>query len=542
MLEEDNDNKIKRKHTKEFRVLALFIALLILLGFSYVYSKKQIKKISVASKNLNEKADLKKQVSDVDLLKANKIDPKSIVPDKSGNVTRGVIVPLYDKDNLFKGDERVAADEEHKKDGLTSVKLTKLGSDNGEFLFERKITLGFQNSDTVGFWLYKDDSYNLGADSEVDIFLNSYNSKYNYFKTKIGGTDLINGWNFIKLKKKDFSAMGSALWQKIDTIKVSVKSKSKDNVSISISSLEVNNSMKPTVILCIDGNEKEISSTVLPLIKKYNFKITNFLNPSSVVNEKDVEKDVSVIADSNGNPIKDANGKSIKSSSAEGKQMIEAQKQKIKAARTNHTALDQSQLIKVINEKQKDTKVSFNIDTNTYNQYIGEGVCEIGLRSDDEISNDILNDYNQQLNLLGEKENELFKTGLNINNTVTSYAFSSNSYNDVNGKALKDSQFSFVRNGREGLINYFNVNNKNVVPSVMLNDSNVDVVKSYIDKTIEYNSAICLYTNNVLENNTNGYVNVSNANYEAVLQYLKTKCDSCQLQVVCVSDFVNENK
>ena len=104
------------------------------------------------------------------------------------------------------GEDKIAIciDEGHKKDGISSVKLTKLGSDSESFSYERKINLSFNDEDTVGFWLYKDDSYNLDADSEIDLFLQSYNSEYNYFETKIKGTDLTDGWNFIKLKKKDF--------------------------------------------------------------------------------------------------------------------------------------------------------------------------------------------------------------------------------------------------------------------------------------------------------------------------------------------------
>lgn len=546
MLAKKLIRKIKRRlrHMKKYRVLALIILFFLVLGFSFAHSRKEGYKRYLVSQELNDLSYESKEnkIANVDLLKMNNIDVNSITPEQSGIVKRGVIVPLYDKNNEFSGKERVTVDESHKKDGVNSIKLTKFGSDVQEFSYKRKINLSFSDNDTVGFWLFKDESYNLGADSEIDIFLDLYNSEYNYFETKVKGTDLVDGWNFIKLKKKDFIAMGSALWKKIDHLKVTIRSNSKDDVSIALSSLEVNNSIKPTVILCIDGSDKDISNYVLPLVSKYNFKITNFLNPTSVIEQKDVEKDVQVIADYNGNALKDASGNSIEASSDEGKAMIASQRQAEADAAANKTTIDENTKIKTINEKQKDTKVTYNIDANAYNQYIGNGICEIGLRSDDSISADILNNYDKQYSLFNEKVNSLSTVGLNLNNSISAYAFSSNSYNDINGQALRNLKFSFIRNGNEGLINYFNENNHNVVPSVMLNDSNIDKVKEYIDTAIEYKSAMCLYTNNVQAANGNTYTNVSNANYEDVLQYLSSKCKSGDLQVVCVSDFVNQSK
>lgn len=547
MLRNKKIKKIKKKltHYKKYRVVALIILLLLVLCISFEHNRREGYKRYLVSEKLNDAfyKDKEDNSSNIDLQKANNVDINSIVPEQSGLVTRGVIIPLYDKNNEFSGKERVSIDEGHKKDGVSSVKLTKLGSDSESFSYERKINLSFNDEDTVGFWLYKDDSYNLDADSEIDIFLQSYNSEYNYFEAKIKGTDLTDGWNFIKLKKKDFIAMGSALWKKIDHFKVTINSKSKDNVSISLSSIEVNNSIKPTVILCVDGSDKEISDYVFPLVSKYNFKITNFLNPSSVIEEKEVEKTVSVIADNNGNAIKDGNGKSIEASSDAGKAMLDAQKQEeAKAAADKNYVIDENTKIKTINEKQKEIKTTYNIDASAYNHYIESGTCEIGLRSEDSVNADILNDYNKQYDLFNKSKNALCTVGLNINNSLSSYAFSSNSYNRVNGQALKDLNFNFIRNGNEGLINYYHENNHNVVPSVMLNDSNVENVKEYIDQVIDYKSAMCLYTNNVMTSGGNAYMNVTNNNYEDVLEYLSAKCKSGELQVVCVSDFVNESK
>ena len=101
-------------------------------------------------------------------------------------------------------------------------------------------------------------------------------------------------------------------------------------------------------------------------------------------------------------------------------------------------------------------------------------------------------------------------------------------------QVLNDLGFKIVR--AEG--NYYTYPHKEIThgKGVGIIDSNLDSVKSEIDKCIKTGYALSILTHGVYENNSNTLY-TDKTTYTQLLDYIKSKVDAGELQVMSYKDF-----
>ena len=139
--------------------------------------------------------------------------------------------------------------------------------------------------------------------------------------------------------------------------------------------------------------------------------------------------------------------------------------------------------------------------------------------------------YDEQYKSLKAEKDLLETQGIT---DLVSYGCPNNATSNTNMQALNELGFKIVR--AEG--NYYTYPHKEIThgKGVGIIDSNLDSVKSEIDKCIKTGYALSILTHGVYENNSNTLY-TDKTTYTQLLDYIKQKVDSGEMQVMSYRDF-----
>lgn len=181
---------------------------------------------------------------------------------------------------------RLSYDEDKfMRNGMPSLKLTFNEDTDVNPLFKIPMSEYIETVDSVSLVFYMDrtDWYYFETTEPIRIYLCSdgYNEPemVNYLTHTINKSQLVQGWNIIKLNINEFKSYGKPNNHGIQYVKVEItKNTGLGNRSIYLNSIIFNQKMKPTVLLAFDGIYEDGIEYTYPYLTSRNIPATILSN------------------------------------------------------------------------------------------------------------------------------------------------------------------------------------------------------------------------------------------------------------------------
>lgn len=184
---------------------------------------------------------------------------------------------------------RVTQDKEKSRNGKSSAKITildyNIDDPTSRFTLIPPEVLNLAQNKLISFQFYIDKtlSERFGIDDGIKIMLCSDNvimnpaSNYAYFN--IGKNSFVQGWNTIKLKLSDFKKHGRPDMSNITQINFRIyTSEATNGMEFWLNSVIIDQKMKPTVLLALDGFYDESFDYAFPYLYTKGIPATVFAN------------------------------------------------------------------------------------------------------------------------------------------------------------------------------------------------------------------------------------------------------------------------
>lgn len=126
----------------------------------------------------------------------------------------------------------------------------KIQATNGGVLNTKTISLNAANAGTFGYWIYIDDVAKLSA---ITIYLSSVSNFASFFSYALSASNLLDGWNFIQVRREQWSNTGSESWSNtMIRLRFRTDSVASETVNTTLDSLYYNLYSRPKVVITFD--------------------------------------------------------------------------------------------------------------------------------------------------------------------------------------------------------------------------------------------------------------------------------------------------
>ena len=183
---------------------------------------------------------------------------------------------------------RLSYDDNFMRNGKSSLKMEFTEDVDVNPVLALQMTEYVESVESVSlvFYIDRTTSYYFTTPDPIKIYLcsDSYNEPemVNYLHTTLSKSDLVQGWNIIKVNINEFASNGVPNVHGIKYVKVEIaKNAALENKAIYFNSIIFNQKMKPTVLLAFDGIYEEGIGYTYPYLTSRNIPATILANNRS---------------------------------------------------------------------------------------------------------------------------------------------------------------------------------------------------------------------------------------------------------------------